>query len=167
MDPHCQKVCVHSYPDIHSYFPSLSLLISYYISPSHLTLEPQNYLPDPKPLLLAHAPWFFLYYSLCPNCPFHVPPPFPLQVCCLKKISWIIIFSFGEHLWSFSLPILQGELATPLYSNAPHRRLNHINNSTLWHMLNCVFSITRLWTPLVKNPLWFIDIEIILSIVLI
>lgn len=64
MDPHCQKVCVHSYPDIHSYFPSLSLLISYYISPSHLTLEPQNYLPDPKPLLLAHAPWFFLYYSL-------------------------------------------------------------------------------------------------------
>lgn len=101
MDPHCQKVCVHSYPDIHSYFPSLSLLISYYISPSHLTLEPQNYLPDPKPLLLAHAPWFFLYYSLCPNCPFHVPHPSLYKSAVLKKSAESLSFHLGNIYEAF------------------------------------------------------------------
>lgn len=44
-DRHGVKVCVQtSYHSILSPFMSLSLLISYFVSPSDLTLEPQNYI---------------------------------------------------------------------------------------------------------------------------
>lgn len=152
-DSQCLKVCVQIYCAIQSPFPSPSLLISYYVHTSHLSHRATSQ--------ILNCSYWFTFFGFSYTLPSvqSALPLAPYEFAVLQNSTESVY-----HLWSFSLSTPQGELVThSLCSNVPHRCLAHTNDSTLWHTVNCVFISIRLWTPLVKNPLCFITVEIVLS----
>lgn len=120
----------------------------------------------PRSLNCSHWFTFFGFSCTLPSVQSAFSPHSsgPWGICCLAKLNWIIMSSM--KLFVIYTSGRTDHLLTLLCSNAPPRCLDHIHDSTFWHMANCVFISTRLWTPLVKDPLCFITVEIVLSIVL-
>lgn len=151
----CSNLSWHSKPF------SIFFLSSYSVPPSHLTLETQSYFLDLKLLILVHIPWFFLHY-------------FPLSKLLYLSLSLMNLLSckmqLNHYFTSEIFPYLHPREKWPfilLCPNVPHRFLDHSNDFTLWHILNCVFISSRPRTTLLKKPFCFITVELVFSIVLV